>query len=368
MLKHLVEHGGTHLLPVSSPCDSGRLRDCIGPRGDAFQTARPCAAHPPHFDASSLSPRISFLDAINQATGESLDPGINKTNKRGLIAPVKRELNMTISRREILKAGLAAGTALSIPSGLRAQTVSAGARTVHMVKGDLRIFDPIWTATNITADYGAAIYDTLFAFDSKFMPQPQMVGKFDVSDDKNIYMFELRDGLVWHDGTPVTAADCVASIRCWGQVAPGGQLIMALASDISKKDDTTFTISLKEPLGLLVSWRTLRRRACSLCARKTRTALRLSRLLRRLDRGRLSSMKLLPSHAEATPLIAMKNRYRARSRPTDWLAGRSSTSIASSGMLSPTSGRRWQPCNRVDRLLRDAAGRPLHLGRERSQP
>ncbi|WP_292215105.1 hypothetical protein [Mesorhizobium sp.] len=36
---------------------------------------------------------------------------------------------------------------------------------------DLRVFDPIWTATNITADHGAAIYDTLFSFDSKLMPQ-----------------------------------------------------------------------------------------------------------------------------------------------------------------------------------------------------
>ncbi|RWN48099.1 ABC transporter substrate-binding protein [Mesorhizobium sp.] len=160
---------------------------------------------------------------------------------------------MQISRRQILKAGFAAGTALSIPSVLRAQTPSAGARTVHMVKPtDLRVFDPIWTATNITADHGAAIYDTLFSFDSKFMPQPQMVGKWGVSDDKKTYTFELRDGLGWHDGTPVTAADCVASLRRWGQVAPGGQLIMAHASDISNKDDKTFTIALKEPLGLLV--------------------------------------------------------------------------------------------------------------------
>ncbi|WP_139813158.1 ABC transporter substrate-binding protein, partial [Ensifer aridi] len=37
-----------------------------------------------------------------------------------------------------------------------------------------------------------------------------------------------------------------------GQVHPGGQLIMARAADISKKNDKTFTISLKEPLGLLI--------------------------------------------------------------------------------------------------------------------
>ncbi|AGS24529.1 ABC transporter substrate-binding protein [Rhizobium etli] len=160
---------------------------------------------------------------------------------------------MAISRRSVIKIGMAAGTALSIPSVLRAKTTATAARTVRMVKStDLRVFDPIWTSTNITADHGAAIYDTLFALDSKFMPQPQMVGKWSVSDDKKTYTFELRDGLGWHDGTPVTAADCVASIRRWGQVHPGGQLIMASASDITKRDDKTFTISLKEPLGVLV--------------------------------------------------------------------------------------------------------------------
>ncbi|MGX9120665.1 ABC transporter substrate-binding protein [Mesorhizobium sp. BHbsci] len=160
---------------------------------------------------------------------------------------------MIISRRKLLKAGIATGAGLSFPSILRAQTAPTGARTVHMVKGtELRIFDPIWTATNVTADHGTAIYDTLFSLDSKFMPQPQMVGKWAVSDNKETYTFELRDGLGWHDGTPVTAADCVTSIRRWGQVHPGGQLITARASDISKKDEKTFTITLKEPLGILI--------------------------------------------------------------------------------------------------------------------
>ncbi|ESX08400.1 peptide ABC transporter substrate-binding protein [Mesorhizobium sp. LSJC265A00] len=159
---------------------------------------------------------------------------------------------MTISRRDLIKFGVAAGTALSIPSVLRAQTTDA--RTVRMVKnGDLSVFDPTLTTANITADHGAAVYDTLFALDSKFMPQPQMIGKWGVSDHKMTYTFELRDGLGWHDGTPVTAADCVASIRRWAQVTPGGQLILARTADISKKDDKTFTISLKEPLGLLIN-------------------------------------------------------------------------------------------------------------------
>ncbi|MET4278971.1 MULTISPECIES: ABC transporter substrate-binding protein [unclassified Bradyrhizobium] len=160
---------------------------------------------------------------------------------------------MAISRRDIVKAGLAFGAAVSIPSVTRAQTSRSAAKTVRMVmSGDLRVFDPISSTATITGDHGLAIYDTLFAPDSKLMPQPQMVGKWAVSEDKKTYTFQLRDGLGWHDGTPVTAADCVASIRRWAQVAPGGKLIMGRAKDISKIDDKTFALAMKEPLGPLI--------------------------------------------------------------------------------------------------------------------
>ncbi|MEI9412026.1 ABC transporter substrate-binding protein [Mesorhizobium salmacidum] len=159
---------------------------------------------------------------------------------------------MTISRRDLIKVGLAAGTAVSMPSVLRARMAPTDARTVRMVMGDLTVYDPIFTTSDLATFHGLAIYDTLFSLDSNFKPQPQMVGKWGISDDKKTYTFELRDGLGWHDGTPVTAADCVASIRRWGQRDFGGKLLMERAKDISKKDDKTFTISLKEPLGVLI--------------------------------------------------------------------------------------------------------------------
>ncbi|RWQ68161.1 MAG: ABC transporter substrate-binding protein [Mesorhizobium sp.] len=159
---------------------------------------------------------------------------------------------MNISRRNLFQAGIAAGAALSIPSVLRAQTSPTPGRTVRMVIDNLSVFDPVVTTADATYTHAFAVYDTLFGADSKFAPHPQMVGKWRVSDDRKTYTFELRDGLGWHDGTPVSAADCVASIRRWAQVAPGGQLLMARAKDISKKDDKTFTIALKEPLGALL--------------------------------------------------------------------------------------------------------------------
>ncbi|MER8543189.1 ABC transporter substrate-binding protein [Mesorhizobium sp. M1334] len=159
---------------------------------------------------------------------------------------------MTISRRSLFKAGIAASAAFSLPSVVRAQTAATDARTVRLVKtGVPSVFDPVLTTSQDTTDHAAAIYDTLFALDSKFIPQPQMVAKWGVSDDRKTYTFELRAGLGWHDGNPVTAADCVASIRRWSQIRPEGQFMMTRVQDISKKDERTFAIVLKERLGLL---------------------------------------------------------------------------------------------------------------------
>jgi peptide/nickel transport system substrate-binding protein len=160
---------------------------------------------------------------------------------------------MAISRRTVLRSGLAAGAVAAGGPAIRSARAASSTTTLSAVmQGDLRSFDPVWTTANITAYYGAMVYDTLFATDANFQPQPEMVGKWDLSEDKRTYTFELRDGLMWHDNTPVTAADCVASIRRWAARNSGGQMMMEYTKDLSAKDDKTFVLALKEPFGLTV--------------------------------------------------------------------------------------------------------------------
>lgn len=158
---------------------------------------------------------------------------------------------MSISRRGVIGSGLAAGVFAPMIRRARAAGDTSTLRAV--MQGDLRSFDPIWTTANISAYYGAMVYDTLFAVDDKYQAQPQMVDKWSLSDDKKTYTFRLRDGLGWQDGTPVTAADCVASIRRWAVRNSGGQAIMARAADLSAKDDKTIVLTLKEPFGLVIT-------------------------------------------------------------------------------------------------------------------
>src|SRR6195256_5203883 len=119
-------------------------------------------------------------------------------------------------------------------------------------QADLRSLDPIWTTAYVSRNFGYLVYDTLFALDKDFKPTPQMVDKWTVSDDKLTYNFTLRDGLKWHDGAPVKAADCIASIERWGKRDTLGQKLIEAVDKMTADSDKGFTIKLKAPFPLLL--------------------------------------------------------------------------------------------------------------------
>src|SRR5580698_5941747 len=136
-------------------------------------------------------------------------------------------------------------------SGAEAQSDSKTLRFIP--QADLRSIDPIWTTAYVTRNFGYLVFDTLFSVDRDFKPQPQMVDTWKVSDDKLAWSFTLRPGLKWHDGTPVRAADCVASIERWGKRDPFGQKLLDATDTITADGDDTFTIHLKTPFPLMLN-------------------------------------------------------------------------------------------------------------------
>ena len=96
--------------------------------------------------------------------------------------------------------------------------IAQGQKVLRFIpQADLRILDPITTTAYITRNHGYMIYDTLFATDAKFQVQPQMVDRYEISKDQLTYTFTLRDGLKFHDGSPVRSTDCIASIDRWSK-------------------------------------------------------------------------------------------------------------------------------------------------------
>ncbi|WP_213770401.1 ABC transporter substrate-binding protein [Bradyrhizobium sp. dw_78] len=148
-------------------------------------------------------------------------------------------------KRATLASAIVLSAALATPSLAAAKTITA------VMHSDLRLLDPIITTAYIQRDYGYMVYDTLLAMDSNFKVQPQMAD-YKVSDDKLTYTFTLRDGLKWHDGTPVTAEDCVASLKRWGARDGMGQKLMDFTASLEATDAKTITLKLKEPYGLVL--------------------------------------------------------------------------------------------------------------------
>ena len=144
-----------------------------------------------------------------------------------------------------------AGAAMAAFMGLC--TPAHAQKTLRAVMhSDLKILDPIWTTAYIVRNHGYMVYDTLFATDGKGEIKPQMVDKHEVSSDQLIHTFTLRDGLTWHDGQPVTADDCVASVKRWAAKDSTGQKLMTFVDGMEVKDTKTFVMKLKSPTGLVL--------------------------------------------------------------------------------------------------------------------
>ena len=144
--------------------------------------------------------------------------------------------------------------AAALATGLMLSPSAQAAETTLRVSlhSDLKIIDPVWTTALISTHHGMMVYDTLFALDEKLQLQPQMVDSWTVSDDKLTYTFKLREGLAWHDGQPVTAEDCIASINRWSKRDGLGQKLMGYVAELKPVDAKTFTLVLKEPYGLVL--------------------------------------------------------------------------------------------------------------------
>ncbi|MGV3652554.1 MAG: ABC transporter substrate-binding protein [Devosia sp.] len=141
---------------------------------------------------------------------------------------------------------------LALMAGLSAAPALADDVLRLRFNGDIQQFDPIWTTNYTVRNAAYMVWDTLFATDGNFEVQPQMVDTYEVSADGLTYTMTLREGLKWHDGTDVTAADCVASLKRWGAKDAIGKLMMTKTADIAAVDERTFTITLSEPWGFVL--------------------------------------------------------------------------------------------------------------------
>lgn len=155
-------------------------------------------------------------------------------------------------RRNLLRTGAAAGLAGALPRFAIAQP--AENRLLKAVpQANLTSLDPIWTTANITRNHGYLVYDTLYGTDSSFRPQPQMAEGAVTGDDGRRVTVTLRSGLKFHDGEPVRAIDCVASLQRWMKRSPIGQKLETFVDALEADGDRRIVFRLKRPFPLLTA-------------------------------------------------------------------------------------------------------------------
>lgn len=156
--------------------------------------------------------------------------------------------NLGIGRRSVF----AGGVALASASLIRPRDARAAKSLTVVLESEVTILDPHITTVNITRSFALHVFDTLFAMNEKGEIKPQMVDRWESSADQLTWTFVLRDALKWHDGTAVTAEDCVASLKRWATRDALGKMLSADTASLEASDAKTIKLVLKEPFPLLL--------------------------------------------------------------------------------------------------------------------
>ena len=149
--------------------------------------------------------------------------------------------------RRTLLTGLSAA-ALTAPRPARAQD---GRILRFAPQADLAITDPHFGIAFVTRNHAFLCFDFLYGLDSQGRAQPQMAAGHTTDDELRTWTVTLRDGLSFHDGSPVLGRDVVASLRRWSVRNAFANSVFAGLEDLSAPSDRTVRFRFRQPFRLL---------------------------------------------------------------------------------------------------------------------
>ena len=152
---------------------------------------------------------------------------------------------------------LVGGTALA---GCAATDTTSGTDTTgayadvirYPVTATIPTLDPHISPSGVVANIDAHIYETLVAQDESLAPQPALAESWTTSEDGRSWTFTIRDGVLFHNGEQLTAADVAASLNRWKTVTARAQTLLG-DSEFQVADERTVTLELAQPQGDLLA-------------------------------------------------------------------------------------------------------------------
>ncbi|MFH1947580.1 MAG: ABC transporter substrate-binding protein [Candidatus Magasanikbacteria bacterium] len=137
----------------------------------------------------------------------------------------------------------------------RDQVPVSGGRYIEAVVGSPQFVNPVFASTNdIDTDITRLIFSGLMRYDERHRLIPDLAVKYEASEDKKIYTFELRQDVFWHDGEPFTARDIVFTFDTIQNSLVGSPLQVSFQGiEVSVLDDYTVRFILPEAFSPFLS-------------------------------------------------------------------------------------------------------------------
>ena len=121
-----------------------------------------------------------------------------------------------------------------------------GGSVVYGMTQDLASLDPHVDTDAGTRDVVFNLYEGLVKPTSDGGFIPAVASDYIISDDAKTYTFTLRDGITFHDGTPVTIEDVKSSIDRYAEIQGESSAFSSLVDSVEVQDDKTLVVNLKE--------------------------------------------------------------------------------------------------------------------------
>ena len=129
-----------------------------------------------------------------------------------------------MSRRAFVARSAGAGVGLLL-AGCGGSSSPTGPRTVRLGGGSFGLPSPFAYIASIGYVQMIFLYDTLLWNDASGRLLPWLARRYERSRDGLTYIFELRDGIAWHDGRPLTAQDVAFTFDYFRRQALGPLII-----------------------------------------------------------------------------------------------------------------------------------------------
>ncbi|MHA1565848.1 MAG: ABC transporter substrate-binding protein, partial [Alphaproteobacteria bacterium] len=146
-----------------------------------------------------------------------------------------------------------AGAVLATAAAFSASAMAEGTLRYATIGEPPSLDIQVGTAT-IASTIAQHMFETLYAFDADYKPQPLLASGDSVEDGGKTLVISLREGVPFHNGQEMTSEDVVASLTRWGEHGSRGTLLMGNAESIEATGKYEITIKLSSPNG---AWRNL---------------------------------------------------------------------------------------------------------------